>query len=460
MNDAHARPVLITGGHIVNLTNSVGRIEDVDILVENERIARIAPHGLSLSSDVQRLDATGCLIVPGLTNAHTHSPENLAAGFCDRLHLDNWLNAVWGRLDHLSSREIQVAVLDGVAQMLKSGVTAVVDHFRQTPMSLDALDSACAAYRSTGIRVILPVMLRDRVSVDGQLIGAPTGGSPLSPQEIRNLWTDVAKRHDPQSRLALGVGPSGPTRCTDAMLETAVELSRQYSLYLHTHVAETRSEAETAQRIYGCRMVKHLDEIGFLGPRTSLAHCVWIDDGEIELIARASAVIVHNPVSNLALGSGIAPVPCMVQAKALVALGTDGAASNGAQDIWESVKCAALASRCSTADTAAWITAHQALMFSIGGGRELFGLGPPVIAEQAVADIAVFPVPEGTLDEFFDPVRALVYGAQARARHVLVGGNPVLVDGTITSFDEQALEAELRRIRKRTRPSDRDSGDF
>jgi cytosine/adenosine deaminase-related metal-dependent hydrolase len=101
MNDAHARPVLITGGHIVNLTNSVGRIEDVDILVENERIARIAPHGLSLSSDVRRLDASGCLIVPGLTNAHTHSPENLAAGFCDRLHLDNWLNAVWGRLDHL-----------------------------------------------------------------------------------------------------------------------------------------------------------------------------------------------------------------------------------------------------------------------------------------------------------------------------------------------------------------------
>jgi cytosine/adenosine deaminase-related metal-dependent hydrolase len=140
----------------------------------------------------------------------------------------------------------------------------------------------------------------------------------------------------------------------------------------------------------------------------------------------------------------------MVQAKAHVALGTDGAASNGAQDIWESVKCAALLARCGTPEPADWLTAHQALLLMVDGGREIFGLGPPVVAESSVADIAVFPVPEATLEEFFDPMRALVYGARSRARHVLVSGEPVLVDGAITSFDEPALEAELHPIRAKS----------
>jgi cytosine/adenosine deaminase-related metal-dependent hydrolase len=187
------------------------------------------------------------------------------------------------------------------------------------------------------------------------------------------------------------------------MLEIAVELSRRHSLYLHTHVAETRSEADIAQNMYGCRMVEHLDDIGFLGPRTSLAHCVWINDEEIDLIARSGAVAVHNPISNMALGSGIAPVGSMVRAKAHVALGTDGSASNGAQDIWESVKCAALLPRCNTPEPADWLTAHQALRLMVDGGREIFGLGPPVIAEDGVADIAIFAVPEATLGEFSIP---------------------------------------------------------
>jgi guanine deaminase len=234
------------------------------------------------------------------------------------------------------------------------------------------------------------------------------------------------------------------------MLEIATELSREHSLYLHTHVAETRSEADIAQDMYGRRMVQHLDDIGFLGPRTSLAHCVWTDEEEVDLIARSGAVAVHNPISNMALGSGIAPIGSMVRAKAHVALGTDGAASNGAQDIWESVKCAALLARCGTLDAAHWLTARQALMLTVDGGRKIFGLGPPAIAENAVADIAVFPVPEATLDEFFDSVRALVYGARSRARHVLVSGDPVVVDGAIASFDEPALEAELHPIRKKS----------
>lgn len=133
-----AQSILIEGGYTVDLANSYGQVQAADVLVENEKIVRLAPHGHIICPTAHRLDATGCLILLGLTNSHTHSPENLAAGFCDGLQLDNWLTAVWGRLDHLSSQEIELVVLFGAAQMLKCGVTAVVDHFRQTPMSLEA----------------------------------------------------------------------------------------------------------------------------------------------------------------------------------------------------------------------------------------------------------------------------------------------------------------------------------
>ena len=437
-------PVLIEGGCILELTDPASQLQAADVLVENGTITRIASQGTIKSPTARRLDARGCLILPGLTNAHTHSPENFAAGFCDALRLENWLNAVWARLDHLSPEEIWLAVTLGTAQMLKQGVTAIVDHFRQTPMSLDAIDTARAAYESTGVRAIVAVMLRDRLGDDGRLIGAPTGGKPWSLSDVRDLWTEVAKRHSPKSRVAMALGPSGPTRCTDGMLEAAAEISRRYSLYLHTHVAETQSEADVAREMYGCPMVRHLDDLGFLGPRTSLAHCVWIDDEEVDLIADSGAVVAHNPISNMALGSGIARVNAMISANAHVALGTDGAASNGAQDIWESVKCAALLARCGTPEPAHWLTACQALTLAVKGGRQLFGLRPSVIGENAVADIAVFPVSGNTLEEFFDPVRALVYGAKPQARHVLVSGDPILVDGKIASFDESTLQAELR----------------
>jgi 5-methylthioadenosine/S-adenosylhomocysteine deaminase len=443
--------VLLAGGYILDFANTtVNSIQAADVLVENGMISRIAPHGTINSPAARRLDAGRCLILPGLTNAHTHSPENLAAGFCDGLQLEGWLDAVWGRLDHLSPEEIRLAVCSGAAQMLKCGVTAVVDHFRQTPMSLEALDSARAAYECTGMRVIIAVMLRDRTGSNGRLIGAPTGGRPLPVGEIRDLWTEVASRHKPQSRVAMGLGPSGPTRCTDEMFEVAVELSRLHSLYLHTHIAESKFESDAAQKLYRCRMVRHLHDLGFLGPRTSLAHCVWIDDEEIALIARSGTVAVHNPISNMALGSGIAPVRSMLAANVPVAVGTDGAASNGAQDIFESIKCAALLPRCGSSDPNLWLTARRALGLAIGGGRKIFGLGACAIEEDAVADIAVFPYSHDALGEFWDPARELVYGAQSQARHVLVGGDPVVVDGKIAAFDEAVLQAELHQVRKKS----------
>lgn len=440
-------PIILAGGHILDLDSSA--LQASDILIENGAVSRIAPYGTIASPAARRFDASGCLILPGITNAHTHSPENLAAGFCDGLQLDDWLKAVWAQLDHMTPDAIRIAVFAGVAEMLKRGVTAVVDHFRQTPASIEAIDSARAVYETSGMRAMIAVMLRDRVAENGHMVGVASKIRPITISEAEGFWTEAIRRNDPRSRVSMALGPSGPTRCSDEMLELAVEIAQRHSLCLHTHVAETRSCAENALRLFGCRTVRHLADLGFLGPRTSLAHCVWINDEEINLIAQSRTVVVHNPISNMVLGSGVAPVPAMLAAGAKVAVGTDGAASNGGQDIFETIKCAALLARNSTPNPGDWLTASNAMKLAIHGGREIFSLGPPAIVPDAVADIAVFPFAENTLDNFFDPVRQLVYGAQSRARHVFVAGEPVVVDGEITRFDDAALQAELRQIRKK-----------
>lgn len=450
-NVSDAGAILLCGGTILNLTAS--RVEAADVLIENATIARVGPHGAFRAPAARQLDATGCIIVPGITNAHTHSPENLAAGFCDGLVLDDWLKAIWGELDHLSPQAIELCVYLGAAQMLKRGVTAVVDHFRQTPMSLTAVDSARSAYEKAGLRAMIAVMLRDRVAGDGKMVGVATKLKPVAIDEAREIWTEIARRHNPQSRVALALGPSGATRCSDAMLALAVEIASRYALCLHTHVAETHACAQMALNLFGCRTITHLKKLGFLGRKTSLAHCVWIDNEEIGLIAESGAAVVHNPISNMILGSGTAPVPAMRKAGAHIAVGTDGAASNGGQDIFESIKCAALLSRNDNPDPADWVTAGQAFDFAIRGGREIFGLAPAEIAPGAVADVAVFPFTEEALDKFFDPVRQLVFGAPPQARHVLVAGDPVVVDGEIKTFDESALRAELSGLRAKSSTS-------
>ena len=440
-------PVVLYGGGILDLERS--GLQRADILIENGVVGRIVPPGATFSRDARRLDARGCLILPGMTNAHTHSPENMAAGFCDGLRLDDWLRVIWKELDQLGPDAIRLAVLTGAAQMLKRGVTAVVDHFRQTPASVHTVEIAKRAYATSGMRAMIAVMLRDRVGQDGQMVGVATKIPPISVAEAQELWTEVGRRNDPGSRVTMALGPSGATRCSDQMLELAVDIAQRHALCLHTHVAETRSCAETALRLFGTRTVRHLADLGFLGPRTSLAHCVWIDDSEIDLIVQSRAIAVHNPISNMVLGTGVAPVPAMLKAGARVAIGTDGAASNGGQDIFESIKCAALLARNDTLHPEDWVTARQALKLATNGGREIFLLDRGQIVPNTVADIAVFPFNHDTLDSYFDPVRQLVYGAQSQARHVLVAGQPVLVDGVITSFDEATLRAELQEFRQR-----------
>ena len=156
-------------------------------------------------------------------------------------------------------------------------------------------------------------------------------------------------------------GPSAVQRCTDELLTKSAEMARRKKLPMHIHLAETQAQQVMGRQLYGTSLLQHLDSLGLLDPNLSLAHSIWIDQGDVELFADRGVTAVHNPASNLRLGSGLAPIGKYLAAGARVALGTDGAASNDGQNMFDAVRLAALIHNQAGTDFSQWTSPRQAL---------------------------------------------------------------------------------------------------
>lgn len=424
----------ITDGIVATL-DPAGVVMRDNVVVEGGRIASVG--GYNVSGDV--LDAAGGIVMPGLLNSHCHSPETLARGVVDRIVYDDWISAIWPPLDQLTPEQIRIAVLLGCAEMLHSGTTAVVDHFRQTPMRLEAVETAVAAYREAGVRCALAIMVRDRsmpkwVTANGADIGDLC-------RAAADAW------HDPEGLTTVMIAPSAPHRCTDKLLETVGQVAADYNLFMQMHVDENQSQRHEANEFYGHSSIRHLDSIGLLDPRLSLAHCVWVDDVDLNLLAGHDVTVVHNPVSNLRLGSGVAPIPEMLERGITVTLGADGAASNDSQNMLEVMKLASLLP--GTSGVTGRPTVRDILAMTTGVAGARFGMTEVgMIAGGQKADIVVFDGHDPRLHPLNDVHRQIVFaGAGLRARHVVIDGRVVVRDGGIQTFDERALLREADEFR-------------
>jgi len=418
---------------------AVASAQDV-LLVGNTIAARGAACAGASPPDTIAIDCTGLLLLPGLINAHTHSPETLRRGIAaDSTGFDNWMDAVWPPIERLTPTEVGIAVTLGAVEMLKRGTTTVVDHFRQVPQRVDAVEAALAAYEAVGLRAVVAVMLRDRDERSGE----PLQGMPPASEQAA-LCADIAHRHT--GRFAsIGVGPSGPGRCSDALLLAAAEQARAAHLPLHMHVDETVAQAKAARTRYGCSAVAHLDDLGFLGPDVALAHCVWVDADDIDRLSRTGTAAIHNPAANMRLGSGRAPVAAMMNAGVTVALGSDGPASNDSLDVLEAAKLAVLLSRSVAGDDKAWLSCGAALGMLVDGGRCVAKQRAASLAPGVVADLTLIELDSPPLVPLHDAAAQLVLGGPAiSVRHVFVDGAWVLRDGAIPHIDVAALCAEAR----------------
>jgi len=431
----------------------------VDIAITGGRITSIAAPGtLEIEPARSTVDGRGLLAIPGLVNAHTHSPENCLRGAGERLPLEPWLCLMFGVGGRYDAEAHRITALAGAAEMLRTGATAVLDHLWMTPPSPEAIDAVMGAYRDAGIRAtVAPLMddvdtteaLAERHGVDFSRASIPAQVGVLPTGELLAMLEDAMRNWHgaEEGRLQVFAGPGGVQWCSDALLDGLASAARRHDAGFHVHLLETSVQDETCRLRFGQSGLAALDERGILAPNVSLPHSVWIDEDDIDRIAARGAVVVHNPAANLRLGSGTAPVPALRAAGVHVALGADGSASSDSQNIWQQIKLAALIHNDGEADV--WVDGREALTMATRGGAAALGHedGLGTLAVGAPADLALLDRDADGLAGAVALEGALALSEDGRSvRHVFVGGRQVVADRRCTTIDEGAVRERLAEL--------------
>lgn len=418
----------------------------VDVRLEGEQIAAIAPH---LHEVGTLIDATNHLLLPGWVNAHTHSSEIWQRGLISPLPLELWLAQLY---DYAPTQieQVYLSALVTAVETLLSGGTTIVDHLVVLPgQEIESMEATIRAYQEVGVRAVVGALVEDLELSDSLPSGDKTGTKAkgtVTQQVLEFLGESVHRFHNPDKGIYIAIAPTGFQLCSDGLFEGSVELSDRFSLCRHAHLLESRAQNRLQHERFGGSAVKHLADLGFLSERTSCAHCIWLEDADIEILADFGATVVHNPLSNLRLGSGIAPVLKYLDAGINVALGCDGAASNDAQDMLEVLKIGSLLHNITTPEYRRWLTPRRMVEMASHGGARGIGLGDRLgtIEVGKQADLVLYDLNNLSLLPYTDPIASLVLGRPTNVvRQVWVRGDRVVADGRPTRIDIDDLKQEL-----------------
>lgn len=390
------------------------------------------------------------LLLPGFVNAHTHSSEMWQRGIMSILPLELWLAELYD-FAPLDPEQVYLSALGTAVETLLSGGTSVVDHLGFIPgKELETVENAVRAYREVGIRAFVAPLIQD----ESIAAGIPSGDSQQTHAPYYRTTKDtlqlmaeiINKFHKPDEGIYVVLAPTGIQLCSDSLFTGCVELSDKYDLCRHSHLLETKAQEKLAQEKYGCTAVAHLQRLGYLGDRTSLAHCVHLTDNDINLLAQTKSTVVHNPLSNLRLGSGIAPILKYRQAGVNVTFGCDGASSNDSQDLLEAIKIGSILHNTTDSDYQHWITPRQSVeMASLGGAKGLnLGdeLGSLTVGKKA--DLVMYDLTNLSLLPRTDPIGLLVLGRPSNVvDSAWVNGKQIVEDGKVININVEQLRQQL-----------------
>jgi 5-methylthioadenosine/S-adenosylhomocysteine deaminase len=423
----------------------------VDVWLAGKHIEAVTPAGvLSPTAADQVIDGRDRLLLAGFVNGHTHSSQVWQRGLIPQLPLELWLANVFEstprQLDQLYWGAVSTAV-----DTLLSGGTCVMDHAYVMPgQEMETVAALVRGYRDVGIRAVVAPLIMDLPFAAGFPKGCllPQSASPKSARQLLAMMEAmVAEFHDPENGIYIGVGPTGFHRCSDELLAGCGDLSQRYDLCYHTHLLETRAQHRLAQERYGISAVQHLLSLGCLSPRTSLAHGVWIDESDIDDLASAGATLVHNPVSNLRLGSGLAPILKCIERGLNVSFGCDGAASNDAQNLLEAIKLGTILHTVTDEDYENWITPEQALTMATVGGAKGVNLADRTgcIAPSLEADLVLYNLVHPSLLPRTNPAQLLVLGRPTEVVEAAwVRGRQLVDQGRLLTLELEDLHQALR----------------
>lgn len=395
------------------------------------RITWVGPLADAPDSDARRHDLGG-LLMPGLVNTHCHTPMTLVRSAGDGLPLDRWLReAVWPREGRMTPEDVWWGMVLGSVEMLRCGVTTSCEMYLFE-------EQVIGAAQHTGARL---VMTPGVVSV----LHADTFGS--STGRIESLVDAHARWHDPDGLVTVGIAPHSLYDLGVEMVRDLAIAARQLDTVLHLHLEESEAERLDVIERMGGRATQLLADAGVFEGRVLAAHCVWVDDDDIALLAGGDVAVAHCPQSNLKLGSGIAPVVAMRAAGITVGLGTDGPASNDDLDLWEEMKLAPMLARAAGDPSA--MTAPEALAMATRDGAAALGLtGVGELGVGAWADMQRIDIDHPAfvpVTEEADLLAHLVWGGSSRhVTDVWVAGRHVVADGECTTVDEAEARAQVQ----------------
>jgi 5-methylthioadenosine/S-adenosylhomocysteine deaminase len=412
--------IVIKNAYILTMDPAVGDIENGVVVIENGTIKEI---GTSTQCNAEKIiDAKGSVLMPGLINTHCHAGMTIFRGYADDMLLEDWLeNHIWPAEAQLTDEDIYAGTRLACLEMIRSGTIAFADMYIHENRVAQAVDEA-------GIRAALSygmIDFGDKEKADKEL----EVGSAFVKE-----WNGKA-----DGRIDTMYGPHAPNTCSRDFLIRVKEQAVKDSVKLHIHVLETEAELNYMKENFGMCSIHFLKGINFWGPDVLAAHCVWLSDGDIKILAEYGVNISHNPISNMKLASGICPVAKLLDAGANVCLGTDGCASNNNLDMFEEMRTAALLQKVSTMDPTV-LPARKVLEMATINGAKALGINSGMLKEGYNADMIIVDMNKAHLTPVYDVASHLVYAASGKdVKTTIVNGKMLMEDGKILSMDEQEV---------------------
>lgn len=437
---------IIEGGHVATVDAAGSEYGTGYVVLDGTRIAEVGPGRAPAEwrEGAEVVDASGCLVTPGLVNTHHHLYQWLTRGYAQDAILFDWLTALyplWARID---ADLVGAGAAGAMAVLARSGCTTVGDHHYVFPQgSGDIVGALVEAAARVGVR-----LHATRGSMD---LGASQGGLPpdfaveTTTAALTASQEAVERYHDPSfdAMVRVAVAPCSPFSVTADLLRESAVLARSLGVRLHTHASETVEEEAFCLERFGKTPTQYLDDLGWLGDDVWMAHAVHLDHTAIARYAATGTGVAHCPSSNARLAAGIAPVRDMLRAGVPVGLGVDGAASNESGQLGIEIREAVLMNRLRTGSDS--FSVRDGLRIATIGGARVLGRDAEIgsLEPGKLADVAVWRIDGVEHAGILDPVAALGLGALPPLHRLFVNGRAIIEEGMLTTADERVLAASV-----------------
>lgn len=460
--------LIITDAHVVTGDADDRRHDRADIVIEGDRIGAIGPgagRAAAAAPGATVVDGRGLIAMPGLIDAHIHSEEGFQQAVYGNAPLEPWLMQAYSPFGFplLSEREQYLRTMLAAILAIRGGATTVQDDFVHPPGTPEAQHGAIRAYADIGIRAWSAVDMWDK-SFRGSLpwVGKVFGAAEQAaldalPMTTTKAQIDLFEHHyknwnGHDGRIRVIIAPCGPQRCTPDLLHEVDRISKERGIPLHSHCLETKLQAIQAREEYGMTFVEYFAELGLLTDRLTLVHAIWVNERDIQMMAEAGTAMVHNPLSNLKTGAGVAPIRKQLKAGIAIGLGTDGVCTADGVDMVECIHAGAIMHTLGSTDYDEWVSAAEVFrMATLGGART--GLMDREVGSLEVgkrADLILLDRDHWGFIPLSDPVKHVAYSVTSEAvRHSIVNGRIVMRDRQLTLIDEVAIKGEIREAAER-----------